>query len=129
MTSYGFRELVFSLLINSPLPGMISGEIYNGQRPINSVLEDITILSPSGKNAQIQERIVNVNIYVNDEMLGTEWVEDGRRGKELAQAVWDVLDDKVTGRYWLTILDQATLKVLDVNQHCINFSLLIKYRK
>lgn len=72
----------------------ILGEVYNGDRPLNSCGEDITIrtLSMMGDGFP-QNAMTNINCYVPDiaENHGG-FVRDGRRLSQLSTAIVDFID-------------------------------------
>ena len=72
----------------------ITGVVYNGNRPLNSKNEDITIRTMSiAGDGFPQEALTNINCYVNDiaESHGG-YVKDGVRLDALSKAIVDFID-------------------------------------
>lgn len=55
----------FHFVKGSPLAGMVGGSVYKGPtRPLNQVAEDIVVRFLAGTDAQIQNGVVIVNVFV-----------------------------------------------------------------
>lgn len=109
---------------STPLVGhtYIGGMVYNGDRPLNSQDEDITVktIATSGDGFP-QYSTVNINIYVPDlaENHGG-FVRNGKRLAELSKAVVDLVE---TFNYpnTATFVESQTEIPLDaVKQHYMN---------
>lgn len=80
---------VMTLLKNSELPSLISGDVYrNGYRPRDSKKEDAIVIFTAGLPTEIQTGVVTLNIYVPDidPFANGVLVEDGKRCEVLEQA-------------------------------------------
>lgn len=93
LTSKQVQGDVYRLLKNSPLAGLISGDVYRkDMRPRDSRKEDAVVIFTSGLSDQIQTGIVTVNIFVPDRDGDASGVreENGQRCEDLekAAAAW-----------------------------------------
>lgn len=107
----------------------VNGGLYKTKRPANSSSEDIVISVLANQNAQIQEAMVNVNIYVQDILRDKQFEENSIRLRELASlsaSVFECLNEK---GYRITLEKQSVLEVNGLNEHCINNSLLYQFAK
>lgn len=103
----------------------ISGGIYTGQRPLNSVLEDITI----NTIALMQEYAPqlgtsNINIHVADQSITIGGVQQKMANRTRLKAISDLVltavrAGKITG-VGFTIENQTTIQVPETSQHYVN---------
>ena len=128
-TSFYFRTLIYEILQNSPISAIITGNIYNGNRPANSSKEDITLHYLSGINRPFQEATLLIHIYFADieSIDGSYPIEDTERGGFLAALACNILDGIETGAYMTYIEDQTSFAVEDATtpQHCIQIKLTV----
>lgn len=105
----------------------ISGDVYNGDRPLNSSKEDITIktLSLSGDGFP-QEAIVNVNIYVQD-IAENEcgYVRDGARLSSISTSVVSVVESLSYENTSVIVDNVSEITEEVIKQHYINVRLRI----
>lgn len=114
------KDLLFGIIDGSELQKAVSGKLYKDQRPANSGAEDIVISVFDGLNGQIQNAIVNVDIYVQDSNRENEMIENTPRTRVLSKLAYELLEDYVTCDYRLEIEKQQCLKVEGVDEHFIN---------
>lgn len=121
------KDVFYTLLKGSDLDNVISGSIYKISRPANSDLEDVTIHVLDGLNGQVQNVVVNVNVYVLDVNYRVgEFVQDEIRVRELSNLCIKLLDGFSCDDYLLEIEKQPVFSVEGCNQHVINNRVLFK---
>jgi hypothetical protein len=91
-------DIVWKFLDASSLKTAITGKIYKNQRPLDSEAEDVVINSLPINNGQVQEGVMNVNIFVpNKPQQISErqdnTIADHARLKELATLATGLLKD------------------------------------
>ncbi|HZF64201.1 MAG TPA: hypothetical protein VEZ55_06950 [Chitinophagaceae bacterium] len=69
ITSSELIQVVYDGLKGSLLEQAVSGKIYKRRRPKNSNLEDVVINSLPTVNGQLQQAVLNVNVFVPDLQL------------------------------------------------------------
>lgn len=119
-------SLEFVQILHNRLRGAtsISGGVYklNG-RPVNSRKEDIVISPVANINDQLQEAVLNVNVYVPDQVVSVNGFEETHanypRLLELANEVADLLDDVWTeGDHYDVMADNV---YPEAGEHFLNF--------
>lgn len=108
-------------------PHKPNGGLYKVQRPVNSISEDVVINSLPLNHEDIQEGVLNVNIYVPNLVLELNGITDNsqpnyKRITELSAIASNVLDDvwEASADYTFNI-QQDNLFEDTNNQHYINF--------
>ena len=106
----------------------VSGTVYKDQRPLNSDKEDIiiSVLSRTA-DSQIQDFIVNVNVYVKDSQRAKETVEDTPRIRTLSRLSANLFEYRNTGNMKIALSAQEVFKANDIPWHVINNRLNISY--
>jgi hypothetical protein len=118
-------ELYKVLKDSTALTSALTGNIYTGERPVNSKKEDVTINTPSlSQDFDPQRGYSNVNIHVQDMVVKISGVEqkkeDRVRLKYLADIVRaDLKAARIPG-VGLTIMAQSTIAEPEVSQHFVN---------
>lgn len=105
----------------------ITGDVYNGDRPLNSDREDITIrtMNVVGDNYP-QNAIVNVNVYVNDKAESNGgYVRDGGRLDALAKTVADYIETIRYPNAEVAVEAISEVSLENVHQHFVNFRLRV----
>lgn len=136
ISSFGAVNNLFShiAIISEFKSGLtkISGGIYKYQRPMNSDKEDIVINSLPMNNEDIQEGILNVNIYVPNLSIDQNGVIDNSmpdtaRLKTLCEIAIQNLKEvwAEDGEYNFE-LQQENLYQDDNNQHYINLRVMFR---
>ena len=127
-TDIDIKDALHSWIIQSTLAHSVSGKVYKDARPLNSDKEDIVIsVLARDAGAQIQEALVNVNIYVPDVRRGKEAVEDAPRLRTLASEAAGLFEYKQGGNYIFSLSSQEILKVNGLDWHAINNRLRVRY--
>ena len=113
----------------TPVPGMVyvSGGVYNGDRPLNSESEDMTVrtLSVVGDGFP-QEAVTNVNVYVADVAeAGGGYVRDGKMLEILSEAVADYIETLSYPNMAVSVDTIAEVPLEQVHQHYVNFRLRV----
>lgn len=96
ITTYDLDKTLYRLFTAAVADDIvpITGEVYNGDRQLNSDGEDITIRTMSMKGDGFpQNALTNINCYVNDiaESQGG-YVRDGNRLDQLSEAIVNFID-------------------------------------
>ncbi len=116
---------VFKLIKSSSIATEIGGDVYrSGMRPYNSNDEDCVVGFLTGLDGQIQEGVVNVNVYVPDVDNGSQLlVKDISRCTEIAGIMRDITSSLISSEYYFSIDAMIkTYRVEDdnVTQHYVN---------
>lgn len=127
-TDIDIKDELYGWLRGSALAGMVSGSVYKDSRPLNSVKEDITIaVLARDAGSQMQEAIVNVNIYVPDVRRGKEAVEDSVRLRSLCAEAAGMLAYRHTGDCIVELTEQSVIQANGIDWHVINNRLRVRY--
>jgi hypothetical protein len=116
-------KLVITSTGNTPISGLVYKE---GMRPLNALTEDISVSFLTGLDGQVQDFIVNVNIFVKDIDNGSGvFVKNITRIKALEKLAQVVLDAWSSTEY--TLKDSDVIQAYKAeNQHFINVRLKLK---
>lgn len=126
-TDVEVRQDIYAIIKDSDLEKAINGELRYIPRAKNSKGEDCIISVLDGDNAQIQDCIVNVNVYVPNITSGGESVENIIRTKELSKICESVLSSRF-GRYFRIYLEkQRIVPVNGKDEHVINNRVRYKF--
>lgn len=115
----------------SALASAVKGSVYmSGTRPLNALAEDIVINFLSGTALQIQDGIVNINVFVPniDDVSGSK-VCDAKRCCEIETIAggWIESIEDFDG-YRLTLDEMIrTMPYEDKKQHFVNIRLKFNY--
>ena len=115
------RQDVFSVLKAAGINEIIGGSLRYIPRAEKSKAEDCVISVLDSNNAQIQDCIVNVNVYVQNISSGGESVENVTRTKQLA-GIFETLfkNDIHTDDFSMFLEKQRILPVVGKDEHVIN---------
>ena len=122
---------LFKVIKSSPISKEVAGSVYKaGQRPLNSLKEDIVINFLTGTADQIQTGVVNVNVFVPniDNSSGNTVCNTSRcRAIESKMGGWvDGLED--FDGYRLSLDEMIrTMPYEDGKQHFVNVRLKFDY--
>ena len=127
-TDIGIRTDIYRHIRGSDLEKAVSGVVDINGRPDKSDKEDI-VISIIGDTpvSQIQEVYLNVNVYVPDILIGTQYREDTLRTSELSGICYDVLKSGIGEGYKFSLESYRVFKVEGTNEHAINNKILYKF--
>ena len=127
-TDIDIKDLLWSWINASALASAITGKVYKDKRPLNSEKED-AIISVIGRDAnpQIQEAIVNVNVYVADKRRGYEPIEDTTRLRTLSTTCANLFEYQHFGDWIVELDSQEVMEAGDIDYHIINNRLLLHF--
>lgn len=121
---------VFALIRVSELPGFITGKLYRGRnkRKVGEMSEDAVLAFVSGINEQVQEGILNLNVYVSNIDNGSGvLVENESRTEEIAAMIIRVIDSMHTPEYEMRIKNIVqSYPIEGVEQHVVNAKIEFK---
>lgn len=116
---------IYKYVASSPLAEAVDGSVLKSiDRDVNSTTEDIVIKPLANSPKQVQETIVNVNIYVPDTLDEGQYVKNGERCDELEVIACECLEVVHLGGARLHLEEQHTYKVQDARCHVINCRML-----
>ena len=121
------RQDVFAVVMQSEIKDAIGGEVRYIPRKAGSKTEDCIISVLDSDNAQIQDCIVNVNIYVPNITSGGESVENIDRTKPLAKICENALKSKFGDGFHLFLEKQRIMPVNGKNEYVINNRIRYKF--
>lgn len=111
---------IYKVIQGSKLQKEVTGIVKKTKRPRNSKKEDIVISILSNENAQLQIATVNVNIYVQDEIVGNQPEEDTKRCDKLCKLAEQLFDMFRGDGYRARLLSQRVYEVEGADEHIIN---------
>ena len=120
LSDIDIKDAVYMLIKESKLPKMIGGLVYKDTRPSSSVDEDISISVLAGDASQIQEFILNVNVFVPDVMRGNDAIENTMRLRKLARECICVMGERVVDGIYYKLESQRIMAVEGAAFHFIN---------
>jgi hypothetical protein len=121
-------DIVWQLLDASALKDDLSGAIFKHRRPVASDKEDVVVNSLAVNNTQLQQGLVNVNIYVPNLSITVNEATDGSqpdhvRLKELASMACGILDDNWDLDFNFDVQQQVVIMDEETKEHYINIRL------
>lgn len=131
-TTFDIVDIIYPILKNdAALTTALSGTVYkDGQRPIGSGKEDVSIGSLPVNGEQLQQTVVNVNIHVPNQKLLLNDVQDNtkpdlKRLKALTALVIGLVNEKYYSDYWFFVQQQQLFPEQDenANEHYSNIRL------
>ncbi len=122
------KDDIYNALKGSSLASAVTGKICKqGVRPKGSSSEDVTISVIANVNGQIQEAIVNVNIYVMDDHKSDgQYQEATIRLRELCALAGESLEVGYGPGYRFSLDSQRVLEVSETHEHVINNRIVYK---
>lgn len=122
------KDDLFQFIKKSPLALAVTGKTCKtGVRPKDSDKEDVVISVIANLNGQIQEAVVNVNIYVADDIKSDGQSQEATiRLRELCKVASETLEVGHGETYRFTLESQRVLAVDDAKVHVINNRLIYK---
>lgn len=120
---------VMQWLNTCDVQSLVTGVMSPDGRPLDSTKEDVCVSVLSSNVGQIQTAFVNVNVYVEDIMVGGRQFKNRKRLLELSKQFADILR-RVGGGFWRFELEQQrVMKVEGMNCHLINNRLFYQYNE
>ncbi len=118
-------ELFRILKASSELASAITGEILTGERPVGSMVEDVTINTPSLTQEHVPQRgYTNINLHVPDITVKVEGQEqkhaDRSRMRILANQVVEIIRSARVPGLGFVIVGQSVVPEPEISQHYIN---------
>ena len=116
------KDDVHTFIKKSPLASAVSGKVCKqGKRPKGSDKEDVVISVIANQNGQIQEAVVNVNIYVKDDIKADGQNQEATiRLRELCEIASDTLEVGRGEDFRFTLESQHVIEVEATKEHVIN---------
>lgn len=126
---------VYQYIKGSALAEMVSGGVYYaGTRPRDSKLEDIVVGYLAGVPADLQQIVVNINIFVKDIDPWNNGVLTPNIGRlkeiEDEAALWVLSLDvaSTSGQYQVSLYDNIhSGEATGIGQHYVNIQLRLRY--
>lgn len=120
VTDIELKDTLYSYVKNSKIIQEIDGSLYKDLRPLNSTKEDIIISVIARDARQLQNFIVNINLYVPDVKRGQEYIEDTQRLRYLSKICAEVFDETVIDKFIFSFEYQDTMPANGIGFHVIN---------
>lgn len=116
------KDDVYAFIKKSPLAAAITGKVCKqGVRPKGSDKEDIVISVIANMNGQIQDAVVNVNIYVKDDIKSDGQNQEATiRLRELCEIASEALEVGRGDDFRFTLESQRVIEVEATKEHVIN---------
>ena len=127
VTEYEVENYFYGKIKKCVLAYKVNGELCYKRKP-TSTKEDIVISCLSIYGSQMQEAIVNVNVYVKGIKERGYLEEDRPRIKELAKCSLDELMSIMGDGYKVEKIgsSQKVIEITENGEHCINNRLLVR---
>lgn len=117
------KQWILELLLKAKVNEFVNGRIYKDNRPIDSNKEDIVINSLTMDNELLQNGVFNINCYVPKKSITingiTQYHKDNRRLKEIADKVYQVINDVWEDDYNLDVETHQDFE--EQNENYYNF--------
>jgi len=134
-TGYQVTGDVYQFIKDSALAELVNGDVYHaGTRPRDSNKEDIVIGFLAGYPADLQELVVNVNVFVPDVDPWNNGVLTPDVGRltaiETAAATWveSLTVGTTDGKYQVSLYDNIhSGEAAGIGQHYVNIQLRLRY--
>lgn len=117
--------ILYELISQSALKNLIRGGIYKGQRPLDSLNEDIVISSMLIGDGTLQKGVANVNVYIPKlyHNIGgkMQLIKDTARIAELLPVAGEILKEAYGKYYSLWTSRQGDFDEPDIKQTRLHF--------
>lgn len=119
-------EILFGILNGSTaITSAITGGVYNGERPLNSLKEDVVVNTITlSQDSDPQIGTSNVNIHVPDKVVTIagvqQTIENKARLKTLSVAVLDTIRNAKVKGLTMIVEFQTTIAEPETKQHFSN---------
>lgn len=121
------KDDVYSVILDSPLHQMVTGELSKTKRPHRSKNEDIVISILANMTARRQEAYVMVNIYCKDDDVDGQAEEQTPRLRELCNAALELFQNVRGNAFRLSLAEDQGQRVFPIegtDEHVITNKLL-----
>lgn len=126
-TTLDLVDVVYNELKSGPTKSAINGGVYKYTRPVNSSLEDVVINSLPVTGEQLQQAIVNVNVFVPNQDVSIDEVQQKTanhvRLKALAALAVTELTDGISGDYTWGVQQQTVIEDDESDSYYVNIRL------
>lgn len=119
------KDDLYRFINGSRLHSQTNGSLIKTKRDDNSGKEDIVISINANMPAQLQEAYVYVNIYVQNVLRDTVYIENTPRLRELCQMSYELLEVGRIDDARFTLEEQRVFET-DTNEHVITNKLLYR---
>lgn len=120
-TDAEIKDDIFRHIKGTSLEVAVTGQLLKTRRPKNSDKEDIVISVLANEGTQKQEAVVNVNIYVEDNVIDGQPEEDSIRCREIGNIAKDVLEVfRVNGARVTLGRPPRVFEIDDIPWHIVN---------
>lgn len=120
-TDAEIKDDIFRHIKGTNLEVAVTGQLLKTRRPKNSDKEDIVISVLANEGTQKQEAVVNVNIYVEDNVIDGQPEEDSIRCREIGNIAKDVLEVfRVNGARVTLSRPPRVFEIDDIPWHIVN---------
>jgi hypothetical protein len=121
-------NLIYTRLKTGALAAEITGSIYKGKRPLESLVEDVVINSLPINALQVQAAVANVNIHVPNITVTVVGIADKsqpnfQRLQELTELALIELSDVWADDYNFDVQQQVVIEDEDFKDHFSNIRL------
>ena len=124
-TDIDIKDDLYRFINGSLLHSNTNGSLLKTKRDDNSHKEDIVISVNANMMAQLQEAYVYVNIYVQNVLRDTVYIENTERLRELCKLSQELLDvGRIDGARFK--LEEQRVIEADTNEHVITNKLRYK---
>lgn len=118
-------NILYGLINESAIKTTIQGDVYKGERPLNSKAEDVVITSMLIGEGTLQQGVANVNIYVPKSYQNIngamQYIKDTKRIEDVLAVAAPVLKESFGPYYSLWTSKQADYDEPEINQTRLNF--------
>lgn len=128
ITTLEVVDWIYLLIDQSALKNEITGVVNKQNRPQNSNKEDCVINSLGISSAQLQEGVVNVNIYVPNITISSAGTQDlsqpdWKRLKHLTKVAVELLNEYWADDFHFILQNQTIIKDDESDSHFVNLRL------
>ena len=103
-STFEILDVLYLILNESKIPGLISGIIYKGSVDSKSQKEDIEINVLTNPNGYLQAGIANINFYCLDSTIN---LPNTKRMKEIIMELIKLLDNKSRDNFFFQVENQT----------------------
>lgn len=128
ITDIDIKDFLYKFIRKSALKEVITGEVYKSKRPINSDAEDVIIAVVANQNGQLQDAVVNINVYILGDMVESEFgrqlEEPTIRAREISRICADLFEVINEDGYRFELDSQSVVEVVGTPYYCVSNKLV-----